>query len=153
MKKKIFYLMALVLTTVGFTACNSDDEKDPVTVNFSQAKYTVEGKRVKIAIKGTADASPIARAIAYDGRYGEYDQEPVYKDGELNNVSLNKKEGIGTNDQLAFARAIGVQNYMEKELSSFEKMNRDYEYHIEVSKEEGSKYRRISVHCTFIDAF
>jgi hypothetical protein len=30
------------------------------------AKYTVEGKRVKIAIKGTADASPIARAIAYD---------------------------------------------------------------------------------------
>ena len=117
------------------------------------AKYTVEGKRVKIAIKGTADASPIARAIAYDGRYGEYDQEPVYKDGELNNISLNKKEGISTNDQLAFARAIGVQHYIDKELSSFNKMNRDYEYHIEVSKEEGSKYRRISVHCTFIDAF
>ena len=117
------------------------------------AKYTVEGKRVKIAIKGTADASPIARAIAYDGRYGEYEEEPVYKNGELNNISLNKKEGIGTNEQLAFARAIGVQNYIEKELSSFEKMNRDYEYHIEVSKEEGSKYRRISVHCTFIDAF
>ena len=117
------------------------------------AKYTVEGKRVKIAIKGTADASPIARAIAYDGRYGEYDEEPVYKNGELNNITLNKKEGIGTNEQLAFARAIGVQHYIEKELSSFEKMNRDYEYHIEVSKEEGSKYRRISVHCTFIDAF
>lgn len=117
------------------------------------AKYTVEGKRVKIAIKGTADASPIARAIAYDGRYGEYDEEPVYKNGELNNISLNKKDGIGTNEQLAFARAIGVQNYIEKELSSFEKMNRDYEYHIEVSKEEGSKYRRISVLCTFIDAF
>ena len=117
------------------------------------AKYTVEGKRVKIAIKGTADASPIARAIAYDGRYGEYDEEPVYKNNELNNINLNKKEGIGTNEQLAFARAIGVQNYMEKELSSFEKMSRDYEYHIEVSKEEGSKYRRISVLCTFIDAF
>ena len=117
------------------------------------AKYTVEGKRVKIAIKGTADASPIARAIAYDGRYGEYEEEPVYKNGELNNITLNKKDGIGTNEQLAFARAIGVQHYIEKELSSFEKMNRDYEYHIEVSKEEGSKYRRISVHCTFVDAF
>ena len=117
------------------------------------AKYTVEGKRVKIAIKGTADASPIARAIAYDGRYGEYNEEPVYKNGELNNITLNKKDGIGTNEQLAFARAIGVQHYIEKELSSFDKMNRDYEYHIEVSKEEGSKYRRISVHCTFIDAF
>ena len=117
------------------------------------AKYLVEGKKVKIAIKGTADASPISRALAYDGKYGEYDQEPVYKDNELNNVSLNKKDGIATNDQLAFARALGVQYYMEKELSTFEKMNSNYEYHIEVSKEEGSKYRRISVHCTFIDAF
>ena len=117
------------------------------------AKYTFEGKRVKIAIKGTADASPISGSIAYDGRYGEYDEEPVYKNGELNNISLNKKDGIRSNEQLAFARAIGVQHYIEKELSSFEKMNRDYEYHIEVSKEEGSKFRRISVHCTFIDAF
>ena len=117
------------------------------------AKYLVEGKKVKIAIKGTADASPISRALAYDGKYGEYDQEPVYKDNELNNVSLNKKDGIATNDQLAFARALGVQYYMEKELSTFENMNSNYEFHIEVSKEEGSKYRRISVHCTFIDAF
>jgi hypothetical protein len=66
---------------------------------------------------------------------------------------MNKKEGIGSNEQVAFARAIGVQHYIGKELASFEKMNRDYEYHIEVSKEEGSKYRRISVNCTFIDAF
>lgn len=117
------------------------------------AKYLVEGKKVKIAIKGTADASPISRALAYDGKYGEYDQEPVYKDNELNNVSLNKKDGIATNDQLAFARALGVQYYMEKELSTFKNMNSNYEFHIEVSKEEGSKYRRISVHCTFIDAF
>ena len=117
------------------------------------AKYIAEGKRVKIAIKGTADASPIAHAIAYDGKYGEFDGEPVYKNNEMTNVSLNKKDGIGTNDQLAFARAIGVQHYIEKELASFEKMNRNYEYHIEVSEQEGSKFRRISVQCTFIDAF
>ena len=117
------------------------------------AKYIAEGKRVKIAIKGTADASPIARAIAYDGKYGEFDGEPVYKNKEMTNVSLNKKDGIATNDQLAFARAIGVQHYIEQELASFEKMNRNYEYHIEVSEQEGSKFRRISVQCTFIDAF
>lgn len=117
------------------------------------AKYIADGKRVKIAIKGTADASPIAHAIAYDGKYGEFDGEPVYKNNEMTNVSLNKKDGIGTNDQLAFARAIGVQHYIEKELASFEKMNRNYEYHIEVSEQEGSKFRRISVQCTFIDAF
>ena len=117
------------------------------------AKYIAEGKRVKIAIKGTADASPIARPIAYDGKYGEFDGEPVYKNKEMTNVSLNKKDGIATNDQLAFARAIGVQHYIEQELASFEKMNRNYEYHIEVSEQEGSKFRRISVQCTFIDAF
>ena len=117
------------------------------------AKYIADGKRVKIAIKGTADASPIAHAIAYDGKYGEFDGEPVYKNNEMTNVTLNKKDGIATNDQLAFARAIGVQHYIEKELASFEKMNRNYEYHIEVSEQEGSKYRRISVQCTFIDAF
>ena len=108
---------------------------------------------MKIAIKGTADASPIAHAIAYDGKYGEFDGEPVFKNKEMTNVSLNKKDGIATNDQLAFARAIGVQHYIEKELASFEKMNRNYEYHIEVSEQEGSKFRRISVQCTFIDAF
>lgn len=117
------------------------------------AKYVQDGKRVKIAIKGTADASPISRPLAYDGKYGEFDGEPVYKNKEMTNITLNTKEGIATNDQLAFTRAIGVNYYIEKELATFEKMKRDYEYHIEVSEEEGSKFRRISVQCTFIDAF
>ena len=99
------------------------------------AKYIVKGKRVKIKIKGTADASP------------------VYKNNELNNITLNQKEGIADNEQLAFARAIGVQNYIEKEISAFGDMTRDYEYHIEVAKESGSQFRRISVQYTFIDAF
>jgi hypothetical protein len=117
------------------------------------SKYIVKGKRVKIQVKGTADASPIARALRYDGRYGEYEGEPVYKNNELNNITLNKKEGIADNEQLAFARAIGVQNFIEKEISAFADMVRDYEYHIEVAKEAGSQFRRISVQYTFIDAF
>ena len=117
------------------------------------AKYVVQGKRVKIKVKGTADASPINNTLKYDGAYGEYDGEPVYKNTELNNISLNKKEGIADNEQLAFARALGVKKYIENKVSSFADMQCDYEYHIEVSKEEGSKYRRISVQYTFIDAF
>ena len=117
------------------------------------AKYMVAGKQVKIKVKGSADASPIHRALAYDGKYGEYDGEPVYMNNELNNITLTKKEGIATNEQLAFARALGVQNYIEKEISAFGEMKRDYEYHIEVSKEEGSKFRRISVQYTFVNAF
>ena len=72
---------------------------------------------------------------------------------ELGNITLNKKDGIGDNDQLAFARALGVKNFIEKEIKGFASMKTDYQYHIEVSKEEGSKYRRISVVYTFIDAF
>lgn len=117
------------------------------------AKYIAKGKRVKIQIKGTADASPINRALAYDGKYGEYVEEPVYKNKELNNITLSKKEGIADNEQLAFARAIGVQHFIEKEISAFGDMNRDYEYHIEVAKEAGSQFRRISVQYTFINAF
>jgi hypothetical protein len=117
------------------------------------AKYMVAGKQVKIKVKGSADASPIHRALAYDGRYGEYDGEPVYMNNELTNLSLTKKDGIASNEQLAFARALGVQNYIEHEISGFSEMKRDYEYHIEVSKEEGSKFRRISVQYTFVDAF
>jgi cell division protein YceG involved in septum cleavage len=126
-----------------------------MTKAFEQdfAKYMVEGKQVKIKVKGSADASPINRALAYDGSYGEFDSEPVYLNNELSNVSLSKKEGIATNEQLAFARALGVQQYIEKEISAFGSMKRDYEYHIEVSKEAGSQFRRISVQYTFINAF
>jgi hypothetical protein len=117
------------------------------------AKYVAKGKHVKIQVKGTADASPINRTLPYDGKYGEYTGEPVYKNNELNNITLTKKEGISENEQLAFARAIGVQNYIEKEIPSFNNMTRDYEYHIDVAKEAGSQFRRISVQYTFIDAF
>ena len=116
------------------------------------AKYVTPGKQVKIKVKGTADASPIKRTLSYDGKYGEYFGEPVFMDSELNSLTLTKKDGITTNEQLAFARALGVQNYIEKKISAFNDMKRDYEYHIEVSKEKGSKYRRISVQYTFVNA-
>ena len=117
------------------------------------AKYVKAGKRVRFSITGSADASPILRTLAYDGEYGEYQNEPVYRGKELTTLTLTKKDGISDNDQLAFARAIGVQQYLERELESFSSMKREYDYHIDVSENKGSKYRRISVQCSFIDAF
>ena len=116
-------------------------------------KYMAEGKRVQIQVKGTADASPIVRTLAYDGKYGEYAGEPVYKNNELSNMTLTKKDGIANNEQLAFARALGVKNYIQNGIAGIAQMNADYQYHIEVAKEEGSKFRRISVKYTFVDAF
>lgn len=117
------------------------------------AKYMKQGKKVKFIITGTADATPVLKTISYDGIYGEYQGEPVYKGNVLNSLSLTKEGGITNNEQLAFARAIGVQQYLEKELPNFDNMKCDYDYHIDVSKDEGSQYRRISVLCRFVDAF
>ena len=117
------------------------------------AKYVKEGRWVRFSITGTADALPILRPIAYDNAYGEFIEEPVYNGNELTTLTLTQAGGISDNNQLAFARAIGVQHYLEKELDSFSKMKRDYDYHIDVSKNEGSQYRRISVQCRFMDAF
>ena len=117
------------------------------------AKYLAEGKRVKIVVTGMADASPISRAIEYDGKYGNFKQQAVRKNGSASTITLTKAEGISNNDQLAFARAAGVQNYIQKEIPSLNKMKQDTEYVIEVSKLTGGKYRRINVQCIFVDAF
>ena len=117
------------------------------------SKYMAEGKQVVVKITGTADASPIMRAIAYNGQYGEPNEQIVNKNSQPMKLKLTRQEGISTNEQLAFARALGVKDWIEKEIPAIKKMNRDYEYQIEVSPEKGSKYRRISVHCSFIDAF
>lgn len=49
-----------------------------------------------------ADASPINGKITYDGCYGEYTNEPVYKDNDLSNITVTKESGVTQNDQLAF---------------------------------------------------
>jgi len=117
------------------------------------AQYVQAGKKLRVKITGMADASPINGKIAYNGVYGEYTNEPVYKDNDLSNITVTKESGITQNDQLAFLRAVGVKEYLLQNIPAFSKMNSDYNYYIEVTKEKGSKYRRISVAFTFVDAF
>ena len=117
------------------------------------AQYVVDGKAIKVKVTGMADGSPINGTIAYDGCYGDFDKEPVYEDDNLSNLSVAKTTGITDNDQLAFLRAVGVKDYIVKNLPSLSKMKADYNYYIDVAKEKGSEYRRITVEYTFVDAF
>lgn len=117
------------------------------------AQYVQAGKKLRVKITGMADASPINGKIAYNGVYGKYTNEPVYKDNDLSNITVTKESGITQNDQLAFLRAVGVKEYLLQNIPAFSKMNSDYNYYIEVTKEKGSEYRRISVAFTFVDAF
>lgn len=117
------------------------------------AQYIKPGKKLIIKITGSADALPISGRIAYDGSFGEYVDEPYLLGNNLSTMSLTKSEGIRTNEQLAFARAAAVKNFIADNIRALDTMNTDYIYSVEVSDKKGGEYRRISVEFTFVDAF
>lgn len=117
------------------------------------AAYTGAGKRVKVTITGSADAIPIKKAIAYGGEYGELKDRPVIKNDEQTAISVSKATGITSNDQLAFLRATGMKQNVDKNVSALQNMNSEYEIHIEQAEGVGGQYRRIRVDFTFYDAF
>lgn len=117
------------------------------------AQYVKEGKKVKIITTGSADASPIKKALPYSGEYGEFKDAPAVKDDYPITVSVNKASGIVTNEQLAFLRAQGMQHSMKKNVKALEKMDTNFETHIEQATEVGGQYRRIRVDYIFVDAF
>lgn len=117
------------------------------------AQYVKAGKKLKIMITGMADALPINGKINYDGCYGDFEGEPVYKNGELSNISVKAKDGVTENEQLAFLRATGVKEYISKNVPSINQMNTNYVHNIEITKGKGGQYRRINVDFVFIDAF
>ena len=124
--------------------------KKALTGDFS--KYMVEGKQVKVQITGMADALPFRRMVAYDGCYGDFDQEPVYKNDELSNITVTEATGISENEQLAYLRAMGVKDYLDRNIPAFGKMRTTFDTYIEVSQNKGGAYRRIGVKLTFVDA-
>ena len=117
------------------------------------AQYVKPGKKVIIKISGSADALPIQGKILYDGSYGEFINEPYLLGKELSSISLTKADGIRTNEQLAFTRAMAVKDYICDNLPEFRAMNTDFIYSVEVSTQKGGEFRRISVEFTFVDAF
>ncbi len=117
------------------------------------AQYIKPGKKVIIKITGSADALPVTGKIAYDGSFGEFVNEPYLLCNDLSTISLTKAEGIRNNEQLAFARAVAVKNYIANNIRTLDSMNTDYKYSVEVSDKKGGEYRRISVEFTFVDAF
>ena len=117
------------------------------------AQYLKEGKKIRVSITGSADSMPILSRLSYNGIYGEYENEPVYGDDGLFAVTVKVKDGLTQNSQLAFVRAAGVRDYLQKNIPALNQAKPDYEYHIEVSDSRGGAFRRISVMFTFYDAF
>lgn len=117
------------------------------------AQYIKDGKKLRVNIYGTADATPIIRTIAYDGAYGDFEDEPVRQNGQLTGITVTSKTGIKENPQLALLRAAGVRNFLQNNVQNLNRMNADYNYIIDVSEDRGSAFRRITVEFTFVDVF
>lgn len=116
------------------------------------ARYVKAGKKVNIRISGTADSSPIVGRIIYDGVYGEFEEEPVYNNGELGAISVTPKGRITENEQLAFLRAQGVKKFLEENVKELNQMRSNYRIDINVAEGKGSQFRRITTEITFVDA-
>lgn len=126
-----------------------------VTKAFQQdfAQYIKPGKKVIVKVTGSADALKINGTIGYDGCYGDFTDEPYYLNGGLNAITVTKAAGIKSNEQLAFMRAVGVKQYVEKQVTGLDTMQTDYQHHIEVADKAGAQFRRINLEFVFVDAF
>ena len=117
------------------------------------ARYFVPGKKLEITVSGSADAIPIRRRIPYNGIYGEFVNTPVNIGGSPSHITVTEAGGIETNEQLAFIRAMGVKDYIARNIPEIDKMDVTYTTDIEVSQKTGAEYRRIGVRFVFVDAF
>lgn len=117
------------------------------------AQYIKEGKKLRVNISGTADATPIVSRLIYDGSFGDIDALPYYNNGQMTTITMNKGQRISENEELAFLRAFSVKDYLESNIPALEQMSRTYRYDIAVSEEKGSANRRISADFVFVDAF
>lgn len=120
--------------------------------NNDFAPYIAAGKKLVVEVGGSADAIPVNRAIAYDGIFGEFENEPVRVDGDLTGVTVTSATGIRTNEQLAFMRARSMRAALDERLPQLGGMDTDYRYSVKVAGDRGGQYRRINVVFTFIDA-
>lgn len=117
------------------------------------AQYLKPGKKLKVTISGTADATPIIRTIAYDGTYGDFVDEPIYENGDLTAITVTKADGVKENRQLAFLRAEGVKHFLQNNVDKLNAMDADYTFKVDVAEGKGSEFRRITANFTIIDVF
>ena len=117
------------------------------------AQYLKPGKKMKVVISGTADGSPIVRTIPYTGVYGDFEDEPIYENGDLTAITVTKAGGIKENRQLAFLRAMGVKNFLTTNVDKLNEMKADYTVKVDVAEGKGAEFRRITASFTLIDVF
>lgn len=123
------------------------------TVDNELSEFLYKGCRVTIKITGSTDASPIARKIPYDGKYGNFDDEIYFANGAMESMTVNPITGVTTNNQLAFLRTQGVRDFMQNYIESLANTQTKYQHYTHVSDKKGSEFRRIGIEMIVHDTF
>ncbi|MBQ9639269.1 MAG: caspase family protein [Bacteroidales bacterium] len=110
------------------------------------------GKRVTVRISGSTDAKAISH-IDYGGEYGEFRYCPARFNNENVRISVSSEEGISTNAQLAYVRAQGIKDCLQKNLSLLSRTENDYKFVTRCYEEVGAQYRRSGIELTVHAAF
>lgn len=123
------------------------------TIESKLEQYIAPGTEVTVKIIGSTDASPFRNAVAYDGTFGEIKDAEYFVNGSFGYVSVNTKDGISSNEQLAYLRTLDIKNFMQKHIGTFRVANVHYEHFAEVADKVGAEYRRVAVEVTIHNAF
>lgn len=121
-------------------------------VDEFSADLFATGKAVTIRIASSADGQPVSH-LPYGGEYGERRYDAVRFNTEPTRLSLSPSEGISTNAQLAFARAIGVQDDISRHIQALSRTDNTFEYETFCTEEIGSRYRRVNLEFIVHSAF
>ena len=110
------------------------------------------GNKNTITITSTTDAAEIAH-IDYKGEYGDFRSMPAIFNDENVRISVEVKEGITTNAQLAYIRAQSVHSYIEENIKSLKGSENEYLYTTRCFDMTGPHYRRSSLRIVVHGAF
>lgn len=121
-------------------------------VDEFSADLFAPGKAVTVRIASSADGQPVAH-LPYRGEYGERRYDAARYNTEQVRLSLSPSEGINTNAQLAFARALGVEYRLRQDIEGLRHTENRYEYETFCTKEVGPRHRRVSLEFIVHSAF
>ncbi|MBR3724392.1 MAG: caspase family protein [Bacteroidales bacterium] len=110
------------------------------------------GRKTTITITSTTDAAEITH-IDYKGEYGDFRYMPAVFNDENVRISIDQKDGITTNAQLAYARARSVTSYIEENINSLKRTENEFRYVTRCFDMTGPHYRRSSLQIVVHGAF
>ena len=110
------------------------------------------GRTTTITITSTTDAAEIQH-IDYKGEFGDLRYMPAVFNDENVRISVDQKNGITTNAQLAYLRARSVQSFLDEQVGVLQRSQNEYRFVTRCFDMTGPHYRRSSLQIVVHGAF